>query len=194
MSTSSTSTGSRQVVDRPADEPVVVGRIGRPHGVRGEVTIDVRTDLPDRRFAPGSSFPGHTPAAAPLVVAGARWHAGRLLLRFRGVGDRSAAEALRGQILTIAPSAVGAAADGDDDPDDFWWDRDLVGLRVSTVAGMDVGVVVDVVHTPAGELLAVDRADGREVLIPFVREIVPRVDVLDGRLVVDLPPGLFDLE
>ncbi len=89
---------------------------------------------------------------------------------------------------------MGAAADGDDDPDDFWWDRDLVGLRVSTVAGMDVGVVVDVVHTPAGELLAVDRADGREVLIPFVREIVPRVDVLDGRLVVDPPPGLFDLE
>ncbi|WP_322761321.1 ribosome maturation factor RimM [Frankia sp. Cr2] len=195
MSTSSTSTGSRRPSGSPTDEQVVVGRIGRPHGVRGDVTIDVRTDVPDRRFAPGSRFHGDTPVAGLLVIAGSHWHGGRLLVRFEGVDDRTAAEALRGRILTIAPDAVGAAADDDDDAaDDLWWDRDLVGLQVLTVDGAAVGTVVDVVHTPAGELLAVGRADGREVLIPFVREIVPSVEVSDGRLVVDPPPGLLDLE
>ncbi len=195
VSTSSTSTGSRRPSGSPADAPVVVGRIGRPHGVRGDVTIDVRTDVPDRRFAPGSRFHGDTPAAGPLVIAGSRWHAGRLLVRFEGVDDRGAAEALRGRILTIAPDAVGAAADEDDDAaDDLWWDRDLVGLQVVTVDGAAVGVVVDVVHTPAGELLAVGCPDGGEVLVPFVREFVPSVEVSDGRCVVDPPPGLFDLE
>ncbi len=178
-----------------ADEPVVVGRIGRPHGVRGDVTIDVRTDVPDRRFAPGTQLCGVSPTTTSLVVAGSRWHAGRLLVRFEGVGDRTAAETLRGLILTITPGQVGAAADdGDEDTDDLWWDRDLVGLRVVTVDGVDVGTVVDVVHTPAGELLAVDRVGGHEVLVPFVREIVPMVEVPDGRIVVDPPPGLFDLE
>jgi 16S rRNA processing protein RimM len=90
---------------------------------------------------------------------------------------------------------VGAAADdGDDDGDDLWWDRDLIGLRAVTVDGVDLGVVVDVLHTPAGELLAVGRTDGPDVLIPFVRAIVPNVEVAHGRLVVDPPSGLVDLE
>ncbi len=185
----------RAAFGRPADEPVVVGRIGRPHGVRGDVTIDVRTDVPDRRFAPGTQLRGAPPMTTSLVVAGSHWHSGRLLVRFEGIGDRTAAETLRGLVLTIAPGQVGTAADdGDEDVDDLWWDRDLVGLRVVTVDGVDVGAVVDVVHTAAGELLAVDCVGGHEVLVPFVREIVPMVEVPDGRIVVDPPPGLFDLE
>ncbi|WP_083730909.1 MULTISPECIES: ribosome maturation factor RimM [Protofrankia] len=187
--------GGGPAADPAADEPVVVGRIGRPHGIRGEVTIDVRTDVPERRFAPGTHLCGEPPTATPLVVAGARWHAGRLLARFEGVGDRDAAEALRGRVLTIAAGQAGQAADdGDEDAGNLWWDRDLVGLRVVTVDDVDVGTVVDVVHTPAGELLAVEHVGGREVLVPFVREIVPTVEVPVGRIVVDPPPGLFDLE
>ncbi len=190
-----------------ADEPVVVGRIGRPHGIRGDVTIDVRTDVPERRFAPGTHLRGElstavptaahpgTPTAVPLVVAESRWHAGRLLVRFEGVAGRNAAEALRGRVLTIPAGQVGQAADdGDEDADGLWWDRDLVGLRVVTVDDVDMGTVVDVVHTPAGELLVVEHAGGGEVLVPFVREIVPTVEVPAGRIVVDPPPGLFDLE
>ncbi|WP_242606026.1 ribosome maturation factor RimM [Frankia sp. Cppng1_Ct_nod] len=206
MSTSLTSTGD---VGGPlTDEPVVIGRIGRPHGVRGDVTIDVRTDVPDRRFATGTKINCDPPTATPLVVAGSRWHSGRLLVRFEGVGDRTAAEALRGRVLTISPGDVGPAGEDGDEEDsgDLWWDRDLVGLRVLTRDGVDVGVVVDVVHTPAGELLAIgltdDRETGetretgevREVLVPFVREIVPTVNLSDRRIVVDPPPGLFDLE
>jgi 16S rRNA processing protein RimM len=75
----------------------------------------------------------------------------------------------------------------------MYWDRDLVGLRASTVGGEAVGVVADVVHTPAGELLAIERPDGREVLVPFVRDIVPVVEPAQGRLVIDPPDGLLEL-
>jgi 16S rRNA processing protein RimM len=171
-----------------------VGRIGRPHGIRGDVTIDVRTDLPERRFAVGGVLDraGGGPA---LVVVGARWHAGRLLVRFEGVDDRTAAGALRGTVLTIdADQAGGAADDGDDADGELWWDRDLVGLHAVTADGDRLGEVTDVVHTPAGDLLAIGRPGGGEHLVPFVREIVPAVDPAARRVVVDPPPGLLDLE
>ncbi|CUU55680.1 16S rRNA processing protein RimM [Parafrankia irregularis] len=213
-------------------EPVIVGRVGRPHGVRGDVTIDVRTDLPERRFAPGSvlgrqvagdsvtaagvpaatgdSGTGNgstgTGATSPLGatatstqpmlrVVTSRWHSGRLLVRFDGVGDRNAAEALRGTLLTIDSDESGSPAEPDDDDDgDLWWDRDLVGLRAQTPAGEPLGDVIDVIHSPAGEMLAISRAGGGEHLIPFVREIVPTVDLEAGHIVVDPPPGLLDLD
>lgn len=173
-------------------EPVVVGRIGRPHGVKGEVTVQLSTDVPERRFAPGTRFE-LGPARARLVVAASRWHSGRLLLRFEGVLDRPGAEGLRGTVLTIDASAAGQA--GDDEADrDTWWDRDLVGLRAATTEGRVLGTVADVVHSPAGDILAVARPDGGEYLVPFVREIVPEVDVAGGRVVVDPPPGLLELD
>ena len=180
-----------------AVDTIVVGRLGRPHGVRGDVTVDVRTDVPERRFAPGARLRTDRPGGAGLVVSAARWHAGTLLVHFEGVDDRTAAETLRGLTVAIDAADAGDPDDAESDADgaagEMYWDRDLVGLRASTVGGEAVGVVADVVHTPAGELLAIERPDGREVLVPFVRDIVPVVEPAQGRLVIDPPDGLLEL-
>ncbi|ONH31227.1 ribosome maturation factor RimM [Pseudofrankia asymbiotica] len=175
-------------------DAIVVGRIGKAHGVRGDVTIDVRTDVPERRFAVGARL-DRSSDGPDLVIAESRWHSGRLLLRFEGVADRTAAEALRGTVLTIDADQAGDAADPDEPDDDgeFWWDRDLVGLRAVAPDGSPLGEVTDIVHTAAGELLAIGKPGGGEHLVPFVHEIVPTVDRAGGRIVVDAPPGLLDL-
>lgn len=167
---------------------LVVGRIGRAHGVRGEVAVDVRTDDPDRRFAAGSVLDTDPAEGGPLTVAGARAHSGRLLVSFVGVNDRTGAEALRG-LLLVADSVTSPAVA---EPDEYW-DHQLVGLVALTVAGEPLGPVEEVLHPPGGDLLVVRRADAGELLVPFVREIVPEVDLDGGRLVVDPPPGLLDL-
>ena len=168
---------------------VVVGRIGRPHGIKGEVTVEVRTDLPERRFAPGTVLVAEPARVGPLTVAAARWHSGRLLLSVAGVSDRNGAEALRGVIL----SAEVPDDEVSEDPEEFF-DHQLRGLAVRTVEGVEVGVVDDVVHLPGQDLLGVRRPDGRETLVPFVAEMVPEIDVDAGFLVIDPPPGLLDLD
>jgi 16S rRNA processing protein RimM len=168
---------------------VVVGRIGRPHGIRGEVTVEVRTDSPDSRFAPGSVLETEPARLGPVTVEAARWHSGRLLLSVAGVHDRTGAEALRGLVL----SADVADDEVPDDPDEYF-DHQLRGLLVVTTDGAEVGVVRDVVHLPSQDLLAVTRADDREVLVPFVVEIVPEIDLGTRRVIVDLPPGLLELD
>lgn len=167
---------------------LVVGRIGRAHGVRGDVAVDVRTDDPEHRFAVGSVLDTEPADRGPLTVAAARMHSGRLLVSFAGVTDRSGAEALGG-LLLVADSATSPAPE---DPEEYW-DHQLVGLAAVTVAGEPLGPVEEVLHPPGGDLLVVRRADAGELLIPFVRAIVPEVDLGGGRLVVDPPPGLLDL-
>jgi 16S rRNA processing protein RimM len=168
---------------------LVVGRIGRAHGVKGEVAVEVRTDDPDRRFAAGSSLRTDPVERGPLTVVRSRPHSGRLLVLFQGVADRDAAESLRGTLLTVD------SADSQplDDPDEFY-DHELMGLAVVTLDGSPVGEVTDVLHPPGPDLLVVGREDGGEVLVPFVRDIVPTIDVPAGRLVLDPPPGLLDLD
>ncbi|MDD2858371.1 MAG: ribosome maturation factor RimM [Candidatus Nanopelagicales bacterium] len=165
---------------------VVVGRIGRPHGVRGQVTVEPRTDEPDLRFAPGAAFviPGR---ARPLVVEHVHWHSGRLLLSFEGVHDRTAAESLRNMLLEIdrAPDEM------PDDPDEYYDDQ-LEGCRVELVDGSQLGIVDEVIHLPSQDMLSVLRADGTEVLIPFLAQFVPTVDITAGRIVVDPPHGLIE--
>ena len=164
---------------------VVVGRIGRPHGIRGEVTVEVRTDSPDVRFAPGSVLTTDPARLGPITVAAARWHSGRLLLSGAGVHDRTGAEGLRGAILSAEVD------DGDipEDPEEFY-DHQLRGLTVVAAGSSDViGIVDDVVHLPGQDLLAVKREGGREVLVPFVAEIVTDIDLDAGRVTVDLPGG-----
>ncbi|WP_018655275.1 ribosome maturation factor RimM [Actinomadura flavalba] len=168
------------------EQPLVIGRVGRPHGVRGEITIDVRTDDPDLRFAPGTEILTDPATAGPLTVDRARWHSGRLLVRFSGHDDRTAAEGLRGTWLVVGPDDVLVS----DDPDDFH-DQDLVGLSVVTVGGEDVGTVTDVLHL-GQDVLVVGRPPAGDALIPFVAALVPSVDLDAGRLVVDPPPGLLD--
>ncbi|GAA3950939.1 ribosome maturation factor RimM [Actinomadura viridis] len=167
----------------PSDR-LVVGRIGRPHGIRGELTIDVRTDDPDLRFAPGAELATDPAATGPLTVERTRWHSGRLLVRFAGVGDRDAAEELRGVWLVVDPEDIRAS----DDPDEFH-DQELVGLTVVTVGGDEVGVISEIRHT-GQDLLVIGRTGGGEALVPFVTALVPEVDVPGGRLVIDPPPGL----
>ena len=120
---------------------LVVGRITRPHGVRGEVSVEVRTDEPDRRFAVGSVLATDPVAAGPLTVESVRWHSGRLLIQFAGVNDRNEADDLRGIWLTLDPAEAGPS----DDPDEFH-DTELIGLAVVTTSGEPVGRVTDVRH------------------------------------------------
>jgi 16S rRNA processing protein RimM len=170
---------------------IIVGRLGRPHGLRGEFLVDVRTDVPERRFAVGAVLGCTAPGVPLLTVAASRRHSGRWLVQFEEVGDRSAADTVRGALLTIDPAEAGAA--GDDPDDEAWWDADLIGLTVVTTSGDAVGSVAEVLHPPGGDLLAVRTEAGGEVLVPFVTELVPEVDVPAGRLVVDPPEGLLDL-
>lgn len=167
---------------------LVVGRVGRAHGIKGEVTIEVRTDDPESRFAPGSVVLTDPASRGPLTVETARWHSGRLLLSFEGVGDRTAAEELRGTMLL----AEVAAEETLDDPEEFY-DHQLIGLAVETVDGEPLGEVRDMIHLPAQDLIAIARPGGGEALVPFVAELVPVVDVPGGRIVVAPPPGLLDL-
>ena len=165
---------------------VVVGRIGRPHGLRGEVTVQVTTDDPDSRFAAGAVL-GTDPAdRGPLTVSGMRRSGAVLVLGFEGVTDRDAAEALRGTSLTLDAASLPIT----DDPDEFY-DHQLVGLAVIDTAGTELGTVTEVMHPPAAPVLAVRRPDGSQELVPFVSAIVPTVDLAAGRLVVDPPDGMF---
>jgi len=164
---------------------LVVGRIGRAHGLTGEVSVSVRTDSPEQRFAPGAMF--ELGAGRRVTVAGTRWHRGTLLVRLDGVADRTAAEQLRGELLTVAADELPLP----DDPDEFH-DHQLIGLRAELADGSAVGTVRDVVHGPAGELLVVGRDAAADALVPFVRAIVPTVDLAGGRVVLTPPDGLLD--
>ncbi|MEU1727693.1 ribosome maturation factor RimM [Actinomadura sp. ATCC 39365] len=164
---------------------LVVGRIGRPHGVRGEVTVEVRTDDPELRFAEGMAVATDPASAGPLVVESRRWHKDVLLIAFEGVHGRDAAEELRGTMLVIDSAEV----ESSDDPDEFH-DHQLIGLAVETVSGEPVGEVTDVLHH-GQDLLVVRRRGQDDALIPFVKALVPEVDLTGGRLVVDPPEGLL---
>ena len=168
---------------------VVIGRIGRAHGVRGEVAVEVRTDEPDRRFAENAVLDTDPSARGPLTVVATRWHQGRLLVRFTGIDDRTRAETLRGTMLVVDVDEAERLTD----PDEFY-DHQLIGLNVVTTDGQAVGAVTDVLHLPAQDVLAIERADGVEVLVPFVADLVPRID-LDARVIaVVARPGLLDPE
>ncbi len=165
---------------------VVVGRVGRPHGLRGEVTIAVSTDDPDDRFAPGAVLGTEPADRGPLTVAARRRVGGLLLLRFVGVDGRDAAEALRGTLLNVSAGTLPDPGD----PDEFY-DHQLIGLRVRDPAGRELGTVVQVWHPPAAPVLLVRRPDGSDEAVPFVRALVPTVDLAGGLLVVEPPDGMF---
>jgi 16S rRNA processing protein RimM len=165
---------------------LVVGQIVRPHGIRGEVVVDVTTDDPAARFAAGSKLA--TGTGGVLRIEALRPHQGRLIIAFEGVLDRTAAEELRGVRLCVDSEDLAAP----EDPDEFH-DFQLVGLSVVDVEGNRLGEVVRIEHGPAADLLVVRLTEGRDALVPFVRAIVPTVDVAGGRVVLTPPPGLLDL-
>jgi len=166
---------------------LVVGRIGRAHGIKGEVSVEVRTDEPELRLAPGAVLATDPASAGPLTIATGRVHSGRLMLRFEGVTDRNGAEALRGTLLIAEVDPE----ERPEDPEEFY-DHQLVDLDVVTVDGREVGRISEISHLPYHDLLVVRRPGGGEVLVPFVTEIVPEIDLDEQRAVIDPPPGLLD--
>jgi 16S rRNA processing protein RimM len=177
----------------PEDTHRLVGRVGRPHGVRGEVGVAVRTDVPDERFTVGALLAAG--GGRVLTVSSVRPHAGRLLVRFEGVDDRTGAEALRGALLTVDVRTLAPI----EAPDEFH-DHELEGLLVVDTAGGELGAVREVLHSPGGDLLVIETGPGTgpdtgpgEVLVPFVREIVPDVDLAARLVVLDPPEGLFEV-
>ncbi|MCZ2859863.1 ribosome maturation factor RimM [Blastococcus sp. VKM Ac-2987] len=173
-------------------DTVVVGRIGRPHGVRGLATVEVRTDDPDRRFAPGAVLATDPPERGPLTVVDKRWHSGTLLLQLADASGavydvREAVDELRNTLLVVPIADLPEI----EEPDSYY-DHQLVGLAARLPDDSVLGEVTGVRHE-AQDLLVVRRAEGGEALIPFVSAIVPTVDVAGGFLVVDPPEGLLDL-
>ena len=180
---------------------LVVGRVVKAHGISGELVVDVRTDDPQGRFFAGnrlrlkgsrtgpSSTAGTSASAREVEVESARPHGARMLVRLAGVIDRDGADALRGNLFIVDSADLPPI----DDPDEFY-DHQLEGLTVRTVDDVAIGVVTEVLHTPAGELLSVRTAANTEVLVPFVAAIVTSVSLDSGVIEIDPPDGLLDLE
>ncbi|WKE69455.1 ribosome maturation factor RimM [Streptomyces sp. WP-1] len=166
---------------------LVVARVGRAHGIKGEVTVEVRTDEPELRLAPGAVLATDPAATGPLTIETGRVHSGRLLLRFAGVTDRTGAEALRNTLL-IADVDPEELPEGEDE----YYDHQLMDLDVVTEDGVEVGRITEISHLPSQDLFIVERPDGTEVMIPFVEEIVAEIDLEEQRAVITPPPGLID--
>lgn len=173
--------------EQVSTDTVVVGVIGRPHGVRGEVAVELRTDEPERRFAPGQVL-YEDEGTRLFTVQSVRDHAGRLLVRFAELADRAAAEAVRGTLLVVT-------VDPDVRPEESgeFYDRQLIGLRARTRDGADIGTVGSVLHLPAQDVLQIETAAGSR-LVPFVEALVPQVDLDAGYLTVADIAGLLDDE
>jgi 16S rRNA processing protein RimM len=170
---------------------LTVGRVVKAHGLTGELVVDVRTDDPELRFAPGEVLRarGSDRRERTFAVETCRAHGNRLLVRLVGVADRDTADSLRGSLFLIDTADLPAI-----DEADTYYDHQLEGLRVRTTAGADVGTVTEVLHTSGGELLAVNRENASELLVPFVSAIVTSVSLADNLVEIDPPEGLLELE
>lgn len=166
---------------------LVVGRIGRAHGVLGEATIEIRTDLPDERFVVGTQL--HTDPAmnGPLTIESARDHNGILLLKFLKINDRTAIELVRDTLLLVEVDMTQEAVHQDE-----YHVQQLIGCEVVLESGVRIGHLADVLNLPGQDLLAIE-GDRGEILIPFIAEFVPQVDLENRRIVVVPPPGLLEL-
>ena len=178
-----------------SSDALLVARIGKPHGLRGEVTVQTHTDDPESRYVPGTVFvteaqPG-TGVPRTLTVSTARLHRQIWLLGFDEIPDRTGAESLRGTQLFLDPEEVDEV---ESDDDDGFYEHDLVGLAVHDPAGAVLGEVTGLVIGAVQDLLEVRLTNRRDVLVPFVEAIVTEVDIEAGHVIVDAPAGLFDLD
>lgn len=182
----------RTQAPRPSEGPgsLRVGRLTKPHGLKGGIKLELYTDNPELRFVPGARFDLQVPEDSEwfgrsITVRELRWFNGVPVGFFHEVADRTAAESIVRAILWIDEDAVEAGAE-----ENAWYHHQLVGLDVQR-EGKSVGTVSEVQHFPAQDLLAVKTADGI-VLVPFVEAIVPRVDLEAGIVEVTPPAGLFE--
>jgi len=175
-------------------QSTVIARIGKPHGLLGEVTVQLHTDEPERRLAVGAVIDTEatsgTGVPRALTVRSTRVHNGVWLVGFEEIPDRTGAESLRGTRLVVDAADVHPAAD----EDDVFTEEQLRGLAVVDPAGTVLGEVGGLELGAAQDRLVVRLADGRQGQVPFVAALVPEVDLAAGRLVLDAPAGLFDLE
>lgn len=182
-----------------ATQRVTVGRVGKAHGLAGDVSVELRTDEPELRFADGAKLwlvPADYSAPVELqhqvTVANSRFHSGRFLVRFDQVTDRNGSESIRGMFIESEIDPTASPADSDE-----FYDRQLVGLAAKSIDGADLGEIVRVDHLPGQDYLILRRSDSSgagasETMVPFVSEIVPTVDLEQALVVVDAPPGLFE--
>ena len=164
---------------------LVIGRIGRAHGVRGDLFVEPMTDEPDHRYADGTVL--MTTNDTTLTVTTSKWHSGRFVVHFAGFDDRNSAETLRGLTLSIEVDP----SQSPQDPDEYY-DHQLVGLNVVLADGTHVGTIGEVIHLPSQDLLTVLRVGESEALIPFVTEFVPDVNLATKTVVITPPPGLLN--
>ena len=160
---------------------LLVGRIGRAHGILGEATIEVRTDEPDRRFAIGATV--QTDTHGELTITSGRVHNGILLLGFNGITDRNGIEKLRNTLLY-----ADVDINEENDDEDEYHVMQLIGCQAVLESGEAFGEVTDVINLPGQDLLAIKTAQG-EQLIPFVHQLVPTVDIANKKVVV-IPPAI----
>lgn len=181
-------------------DSVLVARIGKPHGLRGEVSVQVHTDSPDERFSVGSVLSTEPEERGPLVVVSVRVHQGRYLLGFRGIEGRDSAEQLRDtQLLILLDGSRGSTTDAASvatqevgGATNAFYEDELVGLAVRLISGELVGHVSGLHTRPAQDLLEIELRGGGTALVPFVEQLVPTVDVSAGEVVIDPPAGLLD--
>nr|WP_218857263.1 ribosome maturation factor RimM [Leifsonia soli] len=180
----------KEVAPRPGQTELRVGRLTKAHGLKGALKLELFTDEPEKRFVPGAVFTLQVPTASKwhgktLELRELRWYNGHPVGFFAGVDDRTEAETLAKAILWVSQDAAQLP-----DEDDAWYDHQLVGLD-AVRDGVTVGRVARVDHLPAQDLLAIATAGG-EVLVPFVKAIVPEVDIAAGTVTLTPPAGLFE--
>jgi 16S rRNA processing protein RimM len=174
-------------------DKVVVARIGKPHGLRGEVTVQLHTDDPQSRFAQGAVLdtearPG-SGVPRQLTLRSTRVHNGIWLLAFEEIPDRTGAEGLRGTRLVLDEEEAAAAVTADDE--EAWTEDELVGLEARDPLGAVLGTVTGLEIGAAQDRLQLELTDGVTAYVPFVEAIVPAVE--EDHVVIDAPAGLFDL-
>jgi 16S rRNA processing protein RimM len=166
---------------------LVVGRIGRAHGVHGEATIEIRTDLPQERFYTGAILTTDPAVRGPLTIEGLRDNNGIMLLKFKEANDRTAIEKLRDTLLLAEVDMAQEAAFEDE-----YHVQQLIGSSVVDIDGVELGTLTDVLNLPGQDVLAIATARG-EALLPFVLEFVPTIDLEAKQIVITPPAGLFEL-
>lgn len=164
---------------------LVVARMGRPHGVHGEVTIEVRTDSPSERFLVGSTLQTDPLHFGPLTIESVRDHNGTPILKFKEISDRTGIEKLKNVMLL-----VDVDIDAESPGDEFHFQQ-IIKCTAFLDTGSEIGPIIDVVHIPGQDLLVI-KHDGREVMVPFVKEIVPIVDLKNKKVIVTEKEGLLD--
>jgi len=178
------------MIEQRVTDQLRVGRLTKAHGLKGAIKVELYTDVPERRFVPGAVFTLQVPTDSAwhgktLELIELKFYNSHPVAFFKDVPDRSVAESLIKAILWVDQNL-----DEPSDEEDAWYDHQLVGLRVIR-EGIQVGTVTLVDHLPAQDLIHVSTANG-EVLVPFVRAIVPTVDISAGTITVTPPVGLFE--